>query len=160
LADHVATSYQRQRADRLASQLHYQRKRIDNLRSGTSKLAAAAAYAVSSRVPFFEVIIQTANWTAGAKGDKKAEQKCQAALLRCIFGNPYRPITIEASLLTTTVVQLGQGIYEERAFERMPVLGDALEESGIRDAAILRHCREPAPHSKGCHVVDWILKKT
>lgn len=91
-----------------------------------------------------------------------ARQPIEASLcnlFRCIFGNPFRPITINPSLLSTAIVNMAQAIYDERAFDRMPVLGDALEESGVTDSALLSHCREPGPHARGCHVLDMILGK-
>src|SRR5262245_18676998 len=47
---------------------------------------------------------------------------------------------------TPEVLLLARSLYGERRFEEMPVLGDALEEAGCQDAAILGHCREPGPH--------------
>jgi hypothetical protein len=58
-----------------------------------------------------------------------------------------------------TVAKIACGIYEGRAFELMPVLADALEESGCSDAEILRHLRGPGPHVRGCWVLDAILEK-
>jgi hypothetical protein len=52
---------------------------------------------------------------------------------------------------------LAQAIYDERAFEHLPVLADALEEAGCTDAAILGHCRQPGPHARGCWVVDLLV---
>jgi hypothetical protein len=57
------------------------------------------------------------------------------------------------------VPRLAQGIDADGAFERLPVLADALEEAGCTDAAILAHCREPGPHVRGCWVVDLLLGK-
>jgi hypothetical protein len=53
-----------------------------------------------------------------------------------------------------------QSIYDERAFDRLPLLADALEDAGCGDAAILSHCREPSEHVRGCWVVDLLLGKT
>jgi len=58
------------------------------------------------------------------------------------------------------VVQLAEGIYEDRAFDSMPVLGDALEDAGCADEAILRHCRQADEHVRGCWVVDLILNRS
>ena len=80
-----------------------------------------------------------------------------AALARDIFGNPSRPVTIDPVWLTPTVVALVSAIYEERAFDRMPVLADALEEAGCGNADILNHCRSDGVHARGCWVVDWAL---
>jgi hypothetical protein len=86
----------------------------------------------------------------------------QAALLRNIFGNPFRPVTLNPALLAWndgTVVRLAQAIYEDRAFDRLPILGDALEEAGCDDADILAHCRGQGEHVRGCWVVDLLLGK-
>jgi hypothetical protein len=54
----------------------------------------------------------------------------------------------------------GEAIYTDRAFDRLPILADALEEAGCTDAAILEHCRGPGPHVRGCWVVDLLLDKS
>jgi len=53
-------------------------------------------------------------------------------LFRCIFGNPFRPVAAEPSWRSSTVIRLGQGIYENRSFDVLPILGDALEDAGYR----------------------------
>src|SRR5262249_1082629 len=64
----------------------------------------------------------------------------QRALLRDILGPlPFRPVNTSPSLRTGTVVSVAQGIYEARAFDRLPVLGDALEEAGCSEVELLRH---------------------
>src|ERR1043165_735643 len=75
-------------------------------------------------------------------------------LLRDLFGNPFRPITVEPAWRTSTVVSLAQVIYDERQFEGLPVLADALEEAGCTNPEILSHCRGSGPHVKGCWAVD------
>jgi hypothetical protein len=86
--------------------------------------------------------------------------KDQASLLRDIFGNPFRPAAIDPAWLTSTVVALARGIYDDRAFDRMPILGDALEDAGCDNADILVHCRDAnATHVRGCWVVDLVLGK-
>jgi hypothetical protein len=54
---------------------------------------------------------------------------------------------------------LARGIYKEGAFERMPVLGDALEDAGCEDEALLTHCREKKlrRHVRGCWTLDALL---
>jgi hypothetical protein len=95
------------------------------------------------------------------RGNPK-ERRAQSALLRDIFGNPFRPARIESSWLRWndgTVPKIAQGIYDERVFDRMPILADALMDAGCDDESILSHCREPGPHVRGCWVVDLILGK-
>jgi hypothetical protein len=83
--------------------------------------------------------------------------KDQAALLRDIWGNPFRPVEVEASWRTPPVVALATTIYEERCFEDMPVLADALDEVGA-DAELLQHLRQKeAGHCRGCWCLDLVL---
>ena len=97
--------------------------------------------------------------TRVAKARIGAERGAQATLLRDIFGNPFRPVTVDPSWLTRTVTALAKGIYHKPAFDRLPVLAEALEEAGCHDPDILAHCRRPGEHVRGCWVVDLILGK-
>jgi hypothetical protein len=45
------------------------------------------------------------------------------------------------------------------AFDRMPILADALQDDGCEDTDILAHCRGAGPHVRGCWVVDLVLGK-
>jgi hypothetical protein len=81
-------------------------------------------------------------------------------LLRCIVGNPFRPVAFAPNWRTETAVALAAGIYAERAFDRLPILADALEEAGCDHAEVLNHCRGPGPHARGCWVVDGVLGKS
>ena len=86
----------------------------------------------------------------------------QAHLLRDIFGNPFRPTTLNPAWLTWnqgTVVQIAQHIYDERKFEDLPILSDALIDAGCDNPDIIAHCRAPCPHVRGCWVLDLLLGK-
>jgi hypothetical protein len=79
---------------------------------------------------------------------------------REVFGNPFRNVTIDNPWCTSnTVLSLAQAIYDERAFDRVPVLADALEDAGCDSWNILNHCRQPGEHVRGCWVVDLLLIK-
>jgi hypothetical protein len=80
-------------------------------------------------------------------------------LLRDIFGNPFRPVTAAPVWLTPTVVSLAHGIYDDRAFDQLPILADALEDAGCTDTTVLDHLCGPGPHVRGCHVVDALIGK-
>jgi hypothetical protein len=83
-------------------------------------------------------------------------------LLREVLGRPSRRAPPDRSWLTwegATVPKLARAIYDERAFDRLPVLADALEEAGCTDAAILGHCRGGGAHVRGCWVIDLLLGK-
>jgi hypothetical protein len=84
------------------------------------------------------------------------------AIVRDLFANPYRPCSVAPAWLVwndAIIPKLAQGIYEDRAFDGLPVLADALEEAGCLDAALLGHLRGPGPHARGCWAVDLLLKK-
>jgi hypothetical protein len=99
-----------------------------------------------------------------AHGLRTAEQTAQAALLRDIIASPFRPSTLLTPAVLAwnegTVRRIAQGIYDDRAFDRLPILADALEEAGCTNSDILDHCRQPGPHVRGCWAVDLILGKS
>ena len=82
-----------------------------------------------------------------------------SGLLRDVFGNPFRPVAFDPRWRTADVMGLARGIYEDRAFDRLPLLADALMDAGADNDAILAHCRSPGPHARGCWVVDLVLGK-
>ncbi len=94
------------------------------------------------------------------KNAEAREKGRQADLLRCIFGNPFRPTTIDPAWLSPTVVALAQTIYDDRDFDRMPELADAPKKAGCHDADILDHCRQSGLHVRGCWVVDLIHRRS
>ena len=102
-------------------------------------------------------------WSADGVPDSFDMQQTEiqftfAALLREIV-NPFAPATLDLSLLTSTVIALANGIHQERAFERLPILVDALQDAGCDNATILDHLRGEAGHVRGCWVVDAVLRK-
>ena len=58
--------------------------------------------------------------------------------------------------VASAVVALATSIYADKAFDRMPILADALEESGCENVDILLHCRIPGEHVRGCWVIDLL----
>jgi hypothetical protein len=67
--------------------------------------------------------------------------------------------TLAHTWRTSNVTALAQAIYCDRAFDRLPILADALEDAGCDNADILNHCRQPGEHVRGCWVVDLVLGK-
>ena len=88
--------------------------------------------------------------------EAKAEQ---SSIVRCVLANRFRPVTVDPRWLSSTVIDLARTIYDERLYERMPILSDALMDAGCDNENILDHCRGPGPHVRGCWVVDLILGK-
>jgi hypothetical protein len=96
--------------------------------------------------------------------ESRAEPKAQAALLRDVFGNPFRPAAFRPAWRTAQATSLAEAAYEDRALpegaldvERLSVLADALEEGGCTEAALLAHLRSPGPHVRGCWALDLVL---
>ncbi|AMV26912.1 hypothetical protein VT84_21100 [Gemmata sp. SH-PL17] len=83
----------------------------------------------------------------------------QPALIRDIFGNPFRPVTFRSTWRSPAVVELASRMYESRDFGAMPILGDALQDAGCDSTDVLEHCRGPGPHVRGCWAVDLVLDR-
>lgn len=100
----------------------------------------------------------------------QGSEQLQAALLREIVGNPWRPVlggkyradgvpTVPriTGWLTPTALGVASAAYDFREWDRLPVLADALSDGGCEDAAILDHLRGPGPHVRGCWCLDLLL---
>jgi hypothetical protein len=93
---------------------------------------------------------------------RRREYHAQASWLHDIFGNPFRHERLDSAWLAWnggTVPKLAQAIYDERAYDRLPILADALEEAGCTNLDIQTHFRGPGPHVRGCWALDLILGK-
>jgi hypothetical protein len=90
---------------------------------------------------------------------KRLEQLLQCCLLRDIFGNPFQGARAAPFQVNGSALALARRIYEEPAFDQLPLLADALEAAGCDNADLVNHCREPGLHVRGCWVVDLLLGK-
>lgn len=152
-----------------AGEIAYTRQLEEGVQTATAKAATFAVICPSERDPNLPsiTVLETVRYTSNDLTDLASfdhgidvELASQCALLRCVFGNPpFRRVTLDPCWLTPTVKQMAEKIYDERAFDRLPILGDALEEAGCTAKDILSHCRGPGPHVRGCWVVDLILGK-
>jgi hypothetical protein len=107
-------------------------------------------------------LFATGLWAARQSGDVNQEYQAQVDLLRDIIGNPFRTVEVNPAWLAWndgTVRNMAEAIYEERTFDQMPILADALEDAGCDNAEILHHCRQPGVHVRGCWVSDLLLGK-
>jgi hypothetical protein len=87
------------------------------------------------------------------------EEEEQVKVAHDIFGNPFRPVVFDPVWSTDTAVSLARRVYESRDFSAMPILADALQDAGCENTDVLRHCRGPGSHVKGCWIVDALLGK-
>jgi hypothetical protein len=86
-------------------------------------------------------------------------RRFQCSFLRDLFGNPFRPVALEQHWLSSKVLDLARLIYDERAFDHLPIFADALMDAGCDNDDILSHCRSEGPHVRGCWVIDLLLGK-
>jgi hypothetical protein len=97
-----------------------------------------------------------------------AAYAAEAALLRDLFANPFRPAPgLVPAYRAPTVLFLARAAYDHRelppgtlAPARLAELADALEHAGCADAELLGHLCSPGPHVRGCWAVDAALGKT
>jgi hypothetical protein len=80
-------------------------------------------------------------------------------LLTCVLGTEGGDVRCDPAWRTAEVLRLAEAVYAERAFDRLPVLADLLEEAGATDAQLLAHLRGQGPHALGCHALDAVLGK-
>jgi hypothetical protein len=112
------------------------------------------------RADIYDMALSTVETVGNIRGKGKVPPAEQITLLRDIFGNPFRPVALNPAWLTSDVLALARGIYDERAFDRMPILADALQDAGCDNDDILNHSRELGEHVRGCWVVDLALDKS
>jgi hypothetical protein len=98
---------------------------------------------------------------AGAWARLREEQR-QSEILRDLIGSPFQAATLDPFWLTWNgglIKSLAAVVYQGHAFDRLPILADALEDAGCNDPNILGHLRGPGPHVRGCWPVDLLLGK-
>jgi hypothetical protein len=117
------------------------------------------------------VFLRPFQWPSPIPAHVQAERATLTALLRCIFGNPFRAApAIDPAWFAWNdgvVKRLAEAVYAEREMPngrlnnaRMVVLADALEEAGCDNPEILRHCRQQGQvHVRGCWLIDLLLNK-
>jgi hypothetical protein len=152
-------------AQGVAQQLFERAQRSSRVAETAAWDAWRLAYAaqVTCGTSFLEVpseaVIKWASHVSAARGAEERQAHCD--LIRDIFGNPFRPWpAVDLAWLAWdggTVPRLARAAYDERAFERLPVLADALEDAGCTDPDILDHLRAPRPHARGCWALDLLL---
>lgn len=146
----------------------------DGLASPTElKLAADTAWEVVDQGPRLRTadtdaaLCATATLSAMTSAEESTRYvrglRDAVAVIHDIFGNPFRPPVLSASLSTWkggAILTTAQRIYDRSEFEFLPFLADLLQEAGCQDAGVLAHLRSPGPHVRGCWVLDLVLGKT
>lgn len=88
----------------------------------------------------------------------RAESAEQFGLFREVIGDGWPVNPRWREWRTSTVRLVARDLYRSRSFDQLPILADALQDSGCDDEVILAHCREPdRVHVRGCWVVDLAM---
>lgn len=123
------------------------------------RMTTEMAWFSLQRVP--ERVTSALKYSHPESADLSEQVGVLKALLRDIVGNPFRPVAFDPGWRTSTVVALAEQMYGSRDFAPMPILADALQDTGCENEDILAHCCDPAaPHVRGCWVVDLVLGKS
>jgi hypothetical protein len=134
------------------------------LASGNSVQAVAALCVVQLTTlrfphPSLDDLVQNAQSICSSVAKRSEFRAKQAELLREVFQHHFIPVNFDRRWLTSTVVDLATMIYEEAAYDRMPILADALMDAGCDNEEMIAHCQGPGPHLLGCWVLDLLLGK-
>lgn len=81
-----------------------------------------------------------------------SEELAQCDLYRDIV--PLEPPAFDPSWRTSAVVGIADAMFDSREFGNMPILADAIEDSGCTDERVIAHCRAEKPHVRGCWVIE------
>jgi hypothetical protein len=149
---------------------------VDARHSGRAAAVSAAGHAVNALcLEHFALEggpVNVYSWV----NEAPAHEETLCALLRDVFGNPFRPAPVDPAWRTPAVLAVARACYDTRDFTPIPVLADALEDAGCANPDVLAHCRTPdrpvqfsevsdaqrgerAPveHARGCWLVDLLL---
>lgn len=69
-------------------------------------------------------------------------------------------VTADMLRVGETARAIAIGVQAEQAFDRLPILADALEDDGCTDTELLDHLRHTSHHLRGCWAVDLVLGKS
>ncbi|QEL13870.1 hypothetical protein [Limnoglobus roseus] len=97
---------------------------------------------------------QFKRWSA-----QHTEEQCQRSILTDIIPFPEYNVDLDSSWFSSTAVAIAQGIYDDKSFDRLPILADALQDAGCEDENILNHLRSDGSHVRGCWALDLVLGK-
>jgi hypothetical protein len=164
-ADGLATADDLKTAKRAATKRHDALS--ETMSESAESAAQSACFTAEKEFMYFKMAIEEAQMAVAARRRSqwdavlRREALAQCRLVVDVFGPlPFRRVVVDPAVLRwkdRTVPRLAQALYVDRRFEDLPVLADALEDAGLNDAEILRHCRRRGGvHCRGCWVLDLL----
>jgi hypothetical protein len=153
-ADDLASARELRQAEQEAELAHRERWTTGVLKG---YIGLAAKITAASRV--LGVAVANLTLWIGQDGHRREPGRCAAvcSILRDIVGNPFRPVACEPAWQTPEAVAIARSMYDDRRFEDLPFLADALEDAGCTSADLLQHCRNAGAHVRGCWILDLVL---
>jgi hypothetical protein len=125
----------------------------------TVHAAGVVTFGATSDCSYLSMLtVQRATSAAAYRTSLDTDTPLFLRLIHDVVGNPFRPV-IDDGWLIATVTQLALAIYAERAFDRLPMLADRLEDAGCTAQLVLDHLRGSGPHARGCWGLDLALGK-
>jgi hypothetical protein len=147
---------------------------------------AALAYALMAVVstPADDGLHRVLDWAAATaarsvgpgqpRAATQAANRKMCGVFREIVANPFRermtpgPGWVAAGggmppgalRVSETARAIALGVQADQAFDRLPILADALEDDGCNDDELLTHLRHHSHHLRGCWAVDLVLGKS
>ncbi|QEL19364.1 hypothetical protein [Limnoglobus roseus] len=146
-------------ADQAATEIDDATGEDGDFRPYNAALAAHGAAAPWSDPSGVVSVASPAAFYALRAADPVPESSARGHILADILAGPGLRTRPGPGWRTSTVTALAEGIYRDGAFDRLPILADALEEAGCDRPDILAHCRGDGHHVRGCWVVDLVLAK-
>ncbi len=134
--------------------------RVEGVHQALVRATLPGAAGAHSQAISIASLLRNADSRDPAWGQRSRATQC--ALLRDLFGNPFRPVRLRAGWLRRAgrqAVAVAASIHAERSFDEMDVLADALLDADCPCEELVRHCRENTLHGRGCFVVDLLTKK-
>ena len=118
-----------------------------------------AAYLCDDMIDLMNPVGEADNVARWVREATNRGAAAQARLFRELAGNPFRPVAFDPVWRTAAVVGLAEAVQADRAFDRLPILADALEDAGCDAGELLAHFRGPGVHARGCWALDLVLGK-
>lgn len=149
----------------------------ERIAAATAVLCACGTADVYRSLPSLLTYVMRFDQLTAAKGTKSKSKALmlsrQCDVIReilCMPKSPYRRFSVATGsgvffgsqmlLIPETPRSLAAAIHAEQAFDRLPILADAMEDAGCTDERFLNHLREPREHCRGCWALDLVLGRS
>jgi hypothetical protein len=110
---------------------------------------------INPRVAAIRIVSQLINGGSASTPEQEPWLKAILRISNCL--HPGRPVVIDPRWRTADVSGVALGVHEDHAFDRLPILADALMDAGCDDEGVLGHCLAGGRHAEGCWLVDSLL---